>query len=183
MRRWFPSLFVAGCLLAGVPAVTWAQTNPGFSFVWGDGGPSGKQQLGYVLDYGTPGHMQDRYRLKIKRQDVAIDSIVISYPDYYDGTFNEDKVSLQMSARNKIFNFKKPEVIPVSSVKVDADSRIIEIIPEAPIPAGTNFEAVLSNVQNPRSGGMYYFNCRVTSPGDLPIMRYVGTWVLSIYRS
>ncbi|MFM6244668.1 MAG: DUF2808 domain-containing protein, partial [Dolichospermum sp.] len=39
---------------------------------------------------------------------------------------------------------------------------------------------VLSNVQNPSFGGVYYFNCRVLSPGDVPLLRYIGTWIISI---
>jgi hypothetical protein len=50
------------------------------------------------------------------------------------------------------------------------------------IPAGEQVEIVLSNVRNPPSGGMYYFNARVESPGDVPLMRYIGTWVVGIYR-
>ncbi|MGB8701248.1 MAG: DUF2808 domain-containing protein [Thermosynechococcaceae cyanobacterium] len=183
IRHWSSSLCVAGLLLAGVPALTWAQSNPGFTFSWGDRGPSGKQQLGYVLEYGTPGHMQDRWRLKVKQQTLAVDSIKISYPDYFDGEFNEKQITLQDPPKSKFLGFGKVATIPVSSVKVDKDNRLIEIIPEAPIPSGKAFEIVLSDVENPRSGGMYYFNCSITSPGDLPLSRYVGTWVLSIFRS
>jgi hypothetical protein len=42
---------------------------------------------------------------------------------------------------------------------------------------------VLSDVQNPRSGGMYYFNAYINSPGDVPLRRYLGTWILSLFRS
>lgn len=177
------SLFVAGCLLSGVPAVTLAQTNPGFTFNWGGNGPSGKQQLGYVLDYGTPGFPQDRYRLKVGSQKTAIDGIRIGYPEYYDGEFNESRITLQESAKSRLFGLGKSKKIPVSSVKVDKDNRLIEIVPETPIPAGTPVEVVLSNVLNPRSGGMYYFNCYISVPGDVPLKRYLGTWILSIFRS
>jgi Protein of unknown function (DUF2808) len=183
VRRWGSSLFVVGFLLTGAPVVTWAQQNQGLTFTWGGDGPTGKQQLGYVLQYGTPGHPSDRYRLKIKAQKVAIDGINISYPDYFDGQINEKAITLQEAPKSKILGFGKVVKIPIASAKVDKDSRIIDIVPEAAIPAGKAFEVVLSDVQNPRSGGMYYFNCRISSPGDLPIKKYLGTWVLSIYRS
>jgi hypothetical protein len=183
IRRLSSSLCVAGLLLTGIPIFTSAQTNPGLTFTWGGNGPSGKQQLGYVLEYGTPGHPQDRYRLKMGRQKLAVDAITIAYPAYFDGDFKEKSVTLQESPKNKFIGFGRVPKIAVSSVKVDKDNRFIEIVPEAPIPAGKSFEIVLSNVQNPRSGGMYYFNASITSPGDLPLKRYIGTWIISISRS
>jgi hypothetical protein len=184
LRRCSSSLCVAGLLLTGVPAVTLAQSNPGFTLNWGGDGPSSKQQLGYVLDYGTPGHMQDRYRLKIKAQKLAIDGITITYPEYYDGDFNEKKITLQEAPKNKFLGFGKAVKIPTSSVKVDKDNRLIEVIPEAPIPAGKAFEVVLEDVRNPPSGGMYYFNASISSPGDtVPLRRYLGTWILSLFRN
>jgi Protein of unknown function (DUF2808) len=181
-RLLLTSLCVAGSLVSTLPTITSAQSNPGFSFVWGDG-PGRKQQLGYVLDYGTPGHSQDRYRLKLGRQNVAIDSITITYPNYYDGTFNEKRVTLQEAPKNKFLGFGKTKQIEVSSVKLDKDNRLIEIVPKEPIPSGVPVEVVLSDVQNPRSGGMYYFNAYINSPGDVPLRRYLGTWILSLFRS
>jgi Protein of unknown function (DUF2808) len=181
--RRLSSALIAGLLLTGIPIITSAQTNPGLTFSWGGNGPSGKQQLGYVLEYGTPGHPQDRYRLKMGRQKLAVDGITITYPAYWDGEVNEKSITLQESPKNKFLGFGRVPKIAVTSVKVDKDNRFIEIIPEAPIPAGKSFEIVLSNVQNPRSGGMYYFNASITSPGDLPLKRYIGTWVISIARS
>jgi Protein of unknown function (DUF2808) len=183
IRQLSSSLCAAGLLLTAVPIITSAQTNPGLTFTWGGSGPSGKQQLGYVLEYGTPGHPQDRYRLKMGRQKLAIDGITITYPAYWDGELNEKSITLQEAPKNKFLGFGKVPKIAVSSVKVDKDNRFIEIIPEAPIPAGKAFEIVLSNVQNPRSGGMYYFNASITAPGDLPLKRYIGTWVISLSRS
>jgi hypothetical protein len=182
-RRISSSLCIASCLFTGIPAVTLAQNNPGLTFTWGGDGPSGKQQLGYVLEYGTPGHPQDRYRLKLGRQKTAIDSIRISYPEYYDGEFSEKNVTLQESPKNKFLGFGRSKKIPLSSVKIDKDTRLIEIVPETPLEAGRSAEIVLSGVQNPRSGGMYYFNCYISVPGDVPLKRYKGTWILSIFRS
>jgi hypothetical protein len=62
----------------------------------------------------------------------------------------------------------------------DKENRFIEIYPTEPIPAGNNVEVVLSNVQNPSPGGMYHFNVRIRTPGDVPLLRYLGTWLLSI---
>lgn len=186
-RHLWSALLLSSCLLAtGLPAQ--AQSNPGFTFSWGDG-PSGKQQLRYVLDYGTPGFNGDRYRLKLGPQKVAISGISITYPDYYDGTFDPKAIEIRVgaeSSKNKGFlNFSRDLGKPValSEVNVDAENRIITLTPTDIIPAGLPVQVVLSNVRNPQTGGMYYFNARISSPGDVPLMRYIGTWVLSIYRS
>ncbi|MGF1604402.1 MAG: DUF2808 domain-containing protein [Thermosynechococcaceae cyanobacterium] len=182
LRRFLP-VAIASTLITGVPAVTLAQTNPGFSFIWGGDGPSQKQQLGYVLEYGTPGHRHDRHRYKLGRQSVAMDSITITFPDYFDGKFSAKNVSLRKAAKSKIFNFKKAEEIPIATVDYDEDSRVLQIVPESPIPAGEKAEVVISNMQNPQSGGTYFINARITSPGDVPLSRYIGTWVVSIFRN
>ena len=181
MKRFVSIALCAGSLVAGVPIISSAQTNPGLSFIWGDG-PSQKQQLGYVLQYGTPKHLSDRWRLKIKRQSVAIDRINITYPDYFTGKFREKKIELRQAPKSRIFNLKKGKTIAVDSVTVDRDNGVIEIIPTEVIPADTAIEVVASNVKNPSSGGTYFFNCRISSPGDVGLMKYIGTWVVSIYR-
>lgn len=182
LQRLFGVCLCAGSLAVGIPAISVAQTNPGFSFVWGDG-PSQKEQLGYVLEYGTPKHFNDRWRLKVKRQSVAIDRINITYPDYFDGRFNAKKVELRVSPKSRIFNLGKGENIPLESVDVDAENQVIEVIPKDIIPADTPVEVVFSNVKNPRGSGTYFFNCRISSPGDVGLMRYVGTWIIGISKS
>ena len=178
LRRSLPVFVLAGTLLTGVPIVSLAQTNSGFSFVWGGDGP---RQLNYVLEYGTPRHLNDRYRLKLKRQNVAIDRIIITYPDHFDGKIRAEKIELRRSPKNKIFNLKKGKTLAVNSVKLDKDSRVIEIEPTEYIPAETAVEVVLHNVKNP-SVGEYWFNCRISSPTDTGLTRVVGTWLISIFR-
>lgn len=181
LRRTVSVLLCSGTLLVGVPLASVAQTNPGFGFVWGEG--SGRrQQLSYVLEYGTPGHMRDRYRLQLGRQNTAIAKIRISYPDYYDGQFSENRIALRRTPRNRLFSFNRAEEIPLASVTLDSESRVVEIEPEEVIAAGIPVEVVLSNVRNPRGGGMYNFNAWVASPGDV-LVRPAGTWIISIFRS
>jgi hypothetical protein len=107
----------------------------------------------------------------------------VTYPNYFDGEFNEKRITLQESPKNKFLGFGKTKTIEVSSVKLDPDNRLIEIVPKDPIPSGVPVEVVLAGVQNPRSGGMYYFNGYINSPGDVPLRRYVGTWVMSIFNN
>ncbi len=70
--------------------------------------------------------------------------------------------------------------IELAEVSLDRDNRVIDIVPAEVIPAGTPVQVILNNVRNPNHGGMYFFNARIGSPGDIPLMRYVGTWILSI---
>lgn len=183
IRRILPALLCTSVLMGSVPTVVEAQSNPGFSFIWGGKDAQPNKQLGYVLQYGTPGHLNDRWRLKLGKHDVAMSVIRISMPEYFNGKFNEKRISLREAPKNRIINFKKGKEIPVSAVTVDNDNGFIEVIPETPIPAGKRAELVLGGVKNPRSGGMFFFNCSIISPGDVPVPRNVGTWVLSIYRS
>jgi hypothetical protein len=179
--RILPALIFTSCFLISLPAISRAQTNPGLTFTWGNG-PSGKQQLNYLLDYGTPGFPGDRYRLKLGSQKVAISGVTISYPDYYTGTFDPKAIEIRVGAVSKFFGNKLGKSFPLSKVDIDQENHLIQLVPKEVIPAGTPVEVVLSNVKNPDSGGMYYFNCRIASPGDVPLMRYIGTWILSIDR-
>ncbi|MFM6345430.1 MAG: DUF2808 domain-containing protein, partial [Dolichospermum sp.] len=92
------------------------------------------------------------------------------YPDYYKGTFDTKNIEVRV----------KDKSVPLSQVKWDEKGGVIQIFPKDPVPAGQKVELVLSNVQNPSFGGVYYFNCRVLSPGDVPLLRYIGTWIISI---
>ena len=183
IRRTLPAFLCMGFLVGASPTLVEAQTNPGFSLIWGGQDAQPEKQLGYVLQYGTPGHLSDRWRLKLGRHDVAMSVIRITTPDYFNGKFNEKKIELREAPKSRIFNIKKGKEIPISSVSVDNDTGVIEIIPETPIPAGKRAEVVMSNVRNPKSGGTFFINCSIIAPGDVPLPRNVGTWVLSIYRS
>ena len=65
MRRLFSALAVTSCLLTGLPAISLAQSMPGFTIF---GGPDRANQLNYRLDYGKAGMSGDRYRLRIPSQ-------------------------------------------------------------------------------------------------------------------
>ncbi len=168
MKRLFSALAVTLGLSIGLPLVTMAQSNPGFTLF---GGPERVNELNYRLDSGSAG-MWDRYRLRIpaSKLNLAVAQVSIIYPDYYRGTFDPDKVEIRI----------KNESVPLDEVVWDRENHFLEIYPAEPIPAGNKIEVVLHNVKNPRFGGMYYFNANIRTPGDVPLMRYIGTWVLSI---
>jgi hypothetical protein len=170
MRKVFSSLAIAGCLMAVLPHTSQAQSGlPGLTLF---GGPRGEESLNYRLDFGGRANGWDRYRLRIpaKKMKLAVAQFAISYPDYYKGTFDEKAVEVQVQGKK----------VPLREVKWNRDNNLIEIFPEEPVPANSKVEVWLENVKNPSSGGMFYFNLQVQSPGDLPLYRYLGTWVIQI---
>ncbi|NJM72816.1 MAG: DUF2808 domain-containing protein [Scytonema sp. RU_4_4] len=169
MRRLLSTLAVTGFLLAGIPAISWAQTLPGLTLF---SGVKGENQLPFRLDFGGQSNGWDRYRLKIssKKLKTAVAQFVISYPEYYKGTFDPKQIEVKVRGKK----------VPVSEVKWNKENHVIEIYPQEAVPAGSSVELVFSNVKNPASGGMFYFNCSIQSPGDVPLARYIGTWIISI---
>lgn len=160
---------MAGCLLTGLPAVSLAQSLPGLT-LWG--GVERKDQLNYRLDFGGQADQWDRYRLKIpaNKMELGVAEFAISYPDYYKGKFDTKRIEVLV----------KDKAVPLQEVKWDKENHLLQIYLKEPIQAGNKVEIHLSNVKNPPFGGIYYFECRILTPGDVPLPRYLGTWMLSI---
>ena len=169
IQRLVSAVAVTGCLLTGFSSLSWAQSNPGFT-LWG--GVARENQLNYYLDFGGRPDGWERYRLRIpgRKLDLGVSQIAISYPDYFDGKFDPKEIEVRVKGKS----------LPLSEVNWDKENHVIQIALQDPIPEGNSIEVVRSNVKNPPSGGMYYFNAQVLSPGDVPLPRYVGTWIVSI---
>ncbi len=169
MRRVLSAIAVTSFLLTGLPIASLAQSLPGFTIF---SGVKRENQLPFRLDFGGQSNGWDRYRLRIpsKKLNLAVSQFSISYPDYYKGKFDADKIEVRI----------KDKKVPLQEVVWDKENRLVEIYPQEPVPAGSKVELVFSNVKNPTFGGTYYFNCQILSPGDVPLRRYVGTWILSI---
>ncbi|MBW4439821.1 MAG: DUF2808 domain-containing protein [Plectolyngbya sp. WJT66-NPBG17] len=169
MRRAVSVCAIAASLIASVPLVVFAQGLPGLTIF---SGVEAKKQLTYRLDFGGNSGSWDRYRFRVGRDKVkvAIAQFSIDYPNYYKGTFDPKNVELMV-------NDKK---VAIQEVKWEKENYVIEVFPQEPVPAGSNVELIFSNVRNPNSGGMFYFNCRVLSPGDVPLLRDLGTWIVTI---
>jgi hypothetical protein len=169
MLRLLSVLAVSGCLVAGLAIATQAQSTPGLTIF---SGVQSDNQLGYRLDYEGKLGVRDRYHLRIpaRKLEFAVSRLVINYPDTYQGTFDPKAVRVEVAG----------DRIELDDVALDQENRTIEIYPKEPIPADKRIEVVLSNVYNPTQIGTHYFNASVQSPGDLPLTRYVGTWIISI---
>lgn len=169
MRRIVSAFAVTGCLLSVLPSVSRAQGLPGLTLF---GGVPREQQLNYMLDFGGKADMWDRYRLRIpaSKMELGVAQFTVSYPDYYKGQFDLKEVEVVV----------KDKVVPLQDVTWDKENHRIQIYLKEPIQAGNGVELIFSNVKNPPFGGIYYFECRILTPGDVPLPRYLGTWLLSI---
>jgi Protein of unknown function (DUF2808) len=168
-QKFLPILAVASCLVTVVPATVRADSLPGFTLF---SGVDPANQLSFRLDSGNR-NATDRYRLRIpgsKINRLGAAQIQISYPDYYKGKFDEKGVEVFVGEKS----------IPVEAVQWDKENRVINIDLAQRLKTKNEIEVVLNNVQNPDSGGMYYFNGSVKSSKEFPLARNVGTWILSI---
>ena len=168
MRRSISGIALTSALFFGLPNLSFAQGLPGVTLF---GGPERANLLNFFLQSGRAG-AKDRYKLRIpaNKLNLAVELISITYPDYYKGKIDPDRVEIRI----------KDDSIALDEVIVDPENHFVQIYPLEPIPAGTKVEIVFSNVKNPTFGGMYHFNANIRTPGDVPMLRYVGTWVLSI---
>ncbi len=169
MKRLLSTLAVSGLLFTSLPAITFASGLPGLTLF---SGVERKNQLPYRLDFGGDRNSTDRYRLRIpaKKMKLAVAQFAITYPNYYDGEFDEKSIEIRVKGKS----------LPLSEVKWNKEERRIEIFPEEPVPAGSKVELVLSNVENPPFGGMFYFRCLIRTPGDVPLLRPLGVWLIGI---
>lgn len=165
MRRLLAAVVISGCLLSAVPAVSLAE---GFT-LWS--GVDRKNQLSYRTDFGAQANNWDRYYLRVdgKRLQTAVAEFIISTPDYFNGKFDPRSMEVKVRGRK----------VPLANTEWDKESRVVRITLQEPIPAGTSAEIILSNVKNPATG-MYNLNCLTQAPGDIPLPRYIGTWIMSI---
>jgi Protein of unknown function (DUF2808) len=168
-QKLLPILALASCLVAIAPSVTRADSLPGFTLF---SGVDPSNQLSFRLDSGNR-NTTDRYHLtipgsKINRLGAA--QIQITYPDYYKGKFDDKAIEV----------FVGGKAIPVAAVQWDRERQTVQIDLAKQIKTKGDIEVVLNNVQNPDSGGMYYFTCQVKSSSEFPLARYIGTWILNI---
>ncbi|MEY3297197.1 MAG: hypothetical protein RLZZ597_457 [Cyanobacteriota bacterium] len=141
------------------------------------GGVEAEYRLRYFIDFNRPRNPNTRYYLQVNRNKLPRDVIAleIEYPESFTerrGRLDPGAIELRQG------EWRGGEVIPSSIEWVEGEGRI-RIMPEAPIPANTNFVVVMSDVLNPHRYGYHYFNLRMTYQGDV-IDQYVGTWPLEL---
>jgi hypothetical protein len=167
VSRLMQTALIVGCLATTFPLVSFAQSG-----VTIFSGVERKDELSYRLDFNGDRGGWDRYRLRVKKDKMklSVAQFIITYPDYYTGKFDPKDVAITVNGKDW----------KVQEVNWDKDNYRLEIYPNEPIPAKSNVELVFSNVKNPENPGTFYFNCLIQAPGDVPIMRELGTWIISI---
>jgi cell division protein FtsI/penicillin-binding protein 2 len=130
-----------------------------------------KDQLGYSLDFGNRS-ASDRYRLRLAGNKLPLGTteINIIYPEHYSGRFDDKQMEVRVDDK----------LIPVAKANWDKEKRTVQITLDKRLQTKQEIEIVLNNVQNPDSGGIFYFDCQIKSSAAFPLARYAGTWILSI---
>lgn len=164
------TIALSGCAMVGVHTVATAQGTPGL-VIFGD---RDVDILNYYLDFGGIAKQRDRYRLRIPKKKLAngATQFVISYPDYFDGKFDTDKIEVRP-------NGDKKQSLPLKNVIWDEENRLVQIDLAEPLKEAKKLEIVMSNTRNPEVG-TYYFYGQVVPALNAPVPQRVGAWVLSI---
>ena len=161
---------LATCTLGGIQTIAVAQGTPGLVIF----GNRDVDILNYYLDFGGVANERDRYRLRIPRKKLAngATQFTISYPDYFDGKFDTDKIEVRVDN-------DKDKSLPLKDVVWDEENRFIQIDLAEPYQGEKKVEIVLSNTRNP-DVGTYYFYAQVIPAVKAPVPQRIGAWVLSI---
>jgi hypothetical protein len=164
------TLTLASVTVTGVHTIAEAQGTPGLVIF----GNKDADILSYYLDFGGIAEGRDRYRLRIPKQKLAngATQFVVSYPDYFDGKFNTDKIEVRV-------NGKKDNSLPLKNVIWDEKNHLIQIDLAKPLVNPQKIELVFSGVKNPEVG-TYYFYGQVVPAVNAPVPQRVGAWVISI---
>jgi hypothetical protein len=189
MKRLLSVFAMIGCAWVGMPELTLAQTTGGFTLF---GGPQRGYELDYYLARGKA-DVRDRYELKIpaNKLNASVTEITIDYPNHYRGQFNTDRVQVVVGNEEKTLQCEeKPNTNAVNSsenssaapclVSWEPQTRLIHIEFADPVAPRSNLNLVFDRVNNPVFGGMFNFNCRVSTLTGAEFPQYIGTWVVAI---
>lgn len=170
LKSLLTALALATCSIGGVHGIALAQGTPGL-VIFGD---RDVDILNYYLDFGGSAKQRDRYRLRIPKKKLVngATQFVISYPDYFDGKFNTDKIEVRP-------NGDKKKSLPLKNVVWDEENYLIQIELAEPLKEAKKVEIVLSNTKNPEVG-TYYFYAQVVPAVNTPVPERIGAWVISI---
>ena len=161
---------LATCTWGGFQTIALAQGTPGL-LLFGD---RDVDSLNYYLDFGGIADSRDRYRLRIPKKKLAngATQFVISYPDYFNGKFDPDKIEVRL-------NGDKDKSLPLKNVVWDEKNRFVQIDLEQPLKDPKKLELVFSGVRNPDIG-TYYFYAQVVPAVNVPVPERIGAWVINI---
>jgi hypothetical protein len=118
--------------------------------------------------------------LRPKDRRNAILKLTIDVPDHFKAKIDPKKIKLcKMQLGSMLARSKCLETLP-ASIEVNDSQTSIEVFPETPLPADETTYAVVMNIFNPNSAGMFQFNALAQAPGDVPVSGYLGSWSIDI---
>ena len=118
--------------------------------------------------------------LRPKDRKNAILKLTIEVPDYFNAKIDPGKIKLcRMKLGGMLARSKCLETLP-AAIEVNASQTAIEVFPETPLPSNDETYAVVMNIFNPNSAGMFQFNALAQAPGDVPVSGYLGSWSIDI---
>lgn len=164
------ALALSGLAVGGVHTIVNAQGTPGL-VIFGD---RDVDILSYYLDFGGIADNRDRYRLRIPKKKLTngATQFTISYPDYFDGKFDTDKIEVRV-------NGEKDQSLALKNVVWDEENHFIQIDLAEPLLDPKKLEIVMSGTKNP-DVGTYYFYGQVSPAVNAPVPERVGAWIISI---
>ena len=119
------------------------------------------------------------FMLRPKDRKTAILKLSISVPSYFNARIQPKNLTLcKMKLGGVLSRSRCKEVLP-AVFEVNEKQTAIEVFPDSPIPTGGTY-AVVMNIFNPSTGGMYQFNALAQAPGDVPVAGYLGSWLFDI---
>ena len=120
------------------------------------------------------------FMLRPKDRKNAILKLTIEVPDYFNAKITPDKIKLcRMKLGGMLSRSKCVEEIP-AAIEVNEAQTAIEVFPETPVPSDKSTYAVVMNIFNPNSIGMFQFNALSQAPVDVPVSGYLGSWSIDI---
>ena len=159
-------------------AVAQAATSALFEFRWKDSGSYHKlhyyQSSNEKLDRAT-------YYLMLRPKDREADilELNITIPDHFNASIKPENLSLcRMQLGGYFSRSRCKDTIP-ATFKVSEAGMDIELLPRQPISAKGTY-AVVMKIFNPDYGGMFQFNALARLTGELPLLVYVGSWIIDI---
>jgi len=161
------------------PPAAQAQNTPSLlEFRWDD---SNDYKKLYYVQSSTAQRERAEYFFMLRPKDrkTAILKLSISVPSYFNARIKPKNISLcRMKLGGVLSRSRCMEVLP-AVIEVNEKQTAIEVFPDTPIPTDGTY-AVVMNIFNPSSQGMFQFNALAQAPGDVPVSGYLGSWLIDI---
>ena len=178
-------VFSIGCstFLVGTGAFTFAPNSSlsqgFFEFQW-DRDPDYKQLRFYQSANERLERATYYFFLRGKERKEDIVKLALKVPDYFDAKIKSEKLSLcKVRIGGYTSRTKCLESIP-STIKVNKNQSVIEVVPEKAIPLNKDNYAVVMKIFNPRKRGMFQFQAFAQNTEEIDFSTYLGTWNIDV---